>query len=184
MTDWRIGPWADMADDQLASTVVARFDALRRRHFAGDLAPNAALGVELRALRRDDGWCIGLLLTPWMLARLLLPERAPQVPLPGGWGAAERNSSPYVVIGPAVDIELFGERRRAHVNHDTELGHYLIQPLIQSITAYADADAVFADWNGVLARRLRVMREQRRECPWQRELSRREFLAPMNDRRT
>ena len=47
---------------------------------------------------------------------------------------------------------------------------------VQSMDRYDTADAVFQAWNDVIARRVQVMEEQQHDCPWQRELSRREFF--------
>jgi hypothetical protein len=176
MAEWHIG-LAAVDDAALAAAVTGRFRAIRDDHFGDGAAINADLGVEVRALRRSEGWCIFLLLTPWMLARIFLPERDPALPLPAGWCAADRAAAPYVVIGPALEIELCGGRQRAHLNYDAVLGHHLVQPLVQAMDGFACADDVFFAWNGVLAARARIMEERQRDCPWQRELSRREFLG-------
>lgn len=180
---WQLGPAADLGDEALAAAVVERFRAIHEESFAAEPFANHALGIELRALRRLEGWCVCLLLTPWMLARLFLPERQPELPLPAGWAAQSRAAAPYQVIGPALDVALLGGAQKAHLNYDATLGHYLVQPLVQSLEPYADADAVFAAWNDVIAHRQQVMESQQRECPWQRELSRREFFGRLAGRK-
>jgi len=177
MPEWQLGPLAALGDDALALAIVARFEAIRDAHFAGAEGINPALPVEVRALRRTEDWRVMLLLTPWMLARLFVPARAPGLPVPDAWAAAERAGQPYAVIGPAVKFTLLGAEQPAHLNYDAALGHYLVQPLVQTVWKFDTADAVFAAWNEVIATRQRVMEETRRECPWQRELSRREFFA-------
>ncbi len=177
MRDWQLGSLAGLGDDALAKAVVARFQVIDEECFAGDPFANHALDVEVRALRRMEGWCVFLLLTPWMLARLFVPERDPGLAVPADWRASARADAPYVVIGPAVEVSLLGGAQRAHINHDPVIGHYLIQPLVQAMEKFAVADAVFGAWNEVIATRLRVMEQQQRECPWQRELSRREFFG-------
>lgn len=177
MAEWRLGGLAARGDPALAEAVRTRFRSIRDERCGGAAETDAALDVELRAQRRSEGWCIFLLLTPWMLARVFLPEGDPALPLPAGWSAEERAAAPYVVIGPALEFELCGGRQRAHLNYDAVLGHHLVQPLVQAMAGFACGDDVFAAWNGVLAARSRAMAEQRRDCPWQRELSRREFLA-------
>jgi len=164
-------------DSALAAQVTAVFDDIYRRLFAAEEFANHALPVEVRALRRVEGWRVMLLLTPWMLARLYLPENLPDLPLPAGWKAEERAGAPYTVIGPLFHFHLLGEARRAHLNYHPDLGHHLLLPLAQAMNHYPSADAVFAGWNEVIATRDRVMAEGKRDCPWQKELSRREFFT-------
>jgi hypothetical protein len=174
---WQIGPGANLEEGAFAQRVEARFRQIYQRHFATGEWVNHALPIQVRALRDMAPWRVFLLLTPWMMARLFLPRTDPGLPLAHGWRAADREGADYLVIGPPQRVQVFGEHQPAHLNHDQELGHYLIQPLVQAMEAYADADAVFQAWNEVLATRQRVMDETKRECIWQRELSRREFLA-------
>ncbi len=180
MPDWQLGGLAALGDEGLERAVVARFANVGESCFADDCGANPALGVEVRALRRTEGWCVFLLLTPWMLARVFLPERVPDLAVPAGWQASARGDADYVVIGPAVEVRLLGGPQRAHLNHDPVLGHYLIQPLVQAMDKFDGPDAVFRAWNDVIATRQRVMEEQQRDCPWQRELSRREFFARLS----
>ncbi len=177
MADWVSGPIASMDDDALIEAVVARFQSIFDDQFTDAIGVNAALPVEVRGLRRTEGWRIFLLLTPWMMSRLFVPERKPALPVPDEWCAEVRSDSPYEVMGPALDVDLLGNRQRAHINFDLSLGHYLIQPLVLAVEKYDSADAVFQAWNEVILKRLQVMEETQRECPWQREVSRREFFG-------
>lgn len=178
MAEWELGGLAHLSDAALARAVTAHFQAIYRAVFAGEQCVNHALGFEVRAPRRmDEGWRVFLLLTPWMLSRVLLPEHDPQLSLPDEWSADARAAAPYAVIGPRVSLSLLGRGQQAHINYDMVLGHYLIQPLVQSMRGYASTEAVFAAWNEVIAARMRTMDEQRRDCLWQGELSRREFLT-------
>lgn len=174
---WAVSPFAGAPDDKVAAAVVACFRGIYQRHFSEEWLVNHDLPVEVRALRQSDGWQVMLLLTPWMLARVFLPERQPDITVPEGWGAAERAAAPYTVIGPPVTFSLLGAEHKAHLNYHPDLGHFLIQPLVQSMDKYASADEVFAAWDEVIRTRDRVMAEQKRECGWQKEVSRREFLA-------
>jgi hypothetical protein len=164
-------------DSALAAQVTTVFEEIYRRHFAAEESANHALPVEVRALRRVEGWRVMLVLTPWMLARLYLPESTPGLPLPPGWTAEERAGTPFTVIGPLCHFQLLGEAHRAHLNYHPGLGHHLLLPLAQAMGRYPSADAVFAGWNEVIATRDRVMAEGKRECPWQRDMSRREFFV-------
>lgn len=174
---WTLGTLAELDDRALAAAVKACFNEIYQQHFSSEWLVNHALPVEIRALRHSDGWCVFLLLTPWMMARVFLPERDPGLSLPPGWQAAERAGAPFVVIGPLLDFTILGGAQKAHLNYLPELGHFLLQPLVQSMEQFDGADAVFAAWNEVIQTRDRVMEEQKRECGWQREVSRREFFA-------
>ncbi|MDD5249337.1 MAG: [NiFe]-hydrogenase assembly chaperone HybE [Rhodocyclaceae bacterium] len=179
---WRIGAALDADDAKVIAAVCNCFVAIYRKHFSGEWQVNHALPVEVRAFRRHDGWCVFLLLTPWMMARVYLPERDPGLRLPPGWSAAERAAAPFLVIGPSLAFTILDGEQKAHLNYLPQLGHFLLQPLVQSMENFSSADAVFEAWNEVIATRVRVMEEQRRECRWQREVSRREFFSRIRGR--
>lgn len=160
---------------------------LYQRYFADDLLLNHALSIETRFYRRSEEWGVCLLLTPWMLARLFLTNTAPEIELPPGWGAEERAAEErahgdYLVIGPAVTFPLFETPLKAHLNYHPRLGHYLVQPLIQGMQNFASADEAFAAWKEVIARRDRHILERNANCPWQKEVSRREFFTSLTQR--
>ena len=174
---WVLGTPARQDDQAAIAAVSACFNEIYRTHFSGEWLVNHDLPVEIRAFRRSDGWLVFLLLTPWMMARVFLPERAPGLPIPPDWRVGERAAAPFVVIGPLLDFTILGGAQKAHLNYLPELGHFLLQPLVQSMAQFDCADAVFAAWNEVIKTRDRVMEEQKRECGWQKEVSRREFFA-------
>lgn len=169
-------------DDELISAVLDVFTDLYQTYFVNELLVNHNLPIEIRAFRHTDLWRIFLLLTPWTLARLFLPERDPGIALPSGWQAAERAQAPVTVIGPAIPLAILGGRERAHLNYHPSLGHYLIQPLIQSMEQFKTPDEAFNAWNEVIKTRNRVIEEQQRRCEWQQEVSRREFFAKLRRR--
>lgn len=168
----------DRADDQAIAELAARaFEGIYRRQFHDEWQINHRLPVEVRAFRRMEGWSVFLLLTPWMMARLFVADHDPGLPVPDEWLAENRREASYTVIGPAVTLTLLGQPQQAHLNYQQELGHYLIQPLVQAMEPFESADAVFAAWNEVIQTRNRIMEEQKRDCGWQKEVSRREFFA-------
>jgi hypothetical protein len=177
MSDWQISPLVASDDAHLAAGVRARFEELYRSRFGDDWQVNHDLPVDVRAFRRSEGWIVFLLLTPWMMARIYLPEVAPGLALPPGWTPAERAGAPFVVIGPALSFEMLGGEQKAHLNYLPGLGHFLLQPLVQNMQAYASADTVFEAWNDVINTRVRAMEQMKRECLFQREVSRREFFT-------
>lgn len=174
---WQLSAVAAGADVAVISSVEARFRQIHEAAFAASMDCNHALPVQVHALRQAEDWWVFLLLTPWMMSRLFLPQRQPRLPLPSGWAAADRQHLAYVVIGPTLEMTLASGVQRAHLNYDAVLGHYLIQPLVQAMEAYQSGDQVFSAWNEVIATRDRVMAEQQRDCPWQKEVSRREWFS-------
>jgi hypothetical protein len=174
---WEVGD-AVLHDDQAVATAVTQcFEEIYRCQFRDEWLVNHDLPTEVRAFRRMEGWCVFLLLTPWMMSRLFLAERDPGIVIPAEWRSGNRANAPYEVIGPALSFKLLGNTQQAHLNHAPMLGHYLVQPLVQSMERFASADDVFDAWNDVIRTRNRVMEEQKRECGWQKEVSRREFFA-------
>lgn len=164
-------------DSAVIAAVGDCFGEIYRNHFSAELMVNRNLPVEIRAFRRSDGWCVFLLLTPWMMTRVFLPERDPGLRVPTGWSAAKRASANFLVIGPLIGFSILGGEQKAHLNYLPELGHFLLQPLVQSMERFESADEVFAAWDEVIKTRDRVMEEQKRECGWQKEVSRREFFG-------
>jgi hypothetical protein len=174
---WQLNSVASGTEADVVDTIEKCFRRTHEANFAGTMDCNDALPVQVRALRSVEDWWVFLLLTPWMLSRLFLPRQQPRSPLPAGWTAEARREQAYVVIGPALELTLQSGVQRAHINYDAGLGHYLIQPLVQAMHGYRCADQVFLAWNDVIATRDRVMVEQQRDCPWQKEVSRREWFS-------
>ena len=173
---WRVPP-AELADDQaLGRTVLEVHRDILRKQLAGDPMLNRALPVELRALRRIENWRVLLLLTPWMLARLLLPDEPPELEIPLEWSAQARGDGDYLVLGPNLSFDLLGQPQRAHLNYHNRLGHYLLQPICLDMKGYQSADAVFEAWNQVIRTRDENMEQAKRDCPLQKEISRRELF--------
>lgn len=167
----------ELTEDQaLSAAVVAVHERILTETLAGDPMLNLALPIEVRALRRVEDWRVLLLLTPWMLARLLFPDRPPSLALPEGWSAAERADAEYLVLGPRLNFALFGQSQQAHLGYHDRLGHYLMQPLCLNMETYRDADAVFERWSEVIRVRDENMEAARRDCPMQKEISRRELF--------
>lgn len=177
MTEWQTFPLAGAGPDAVSAAVIGCFRGVYQRAFQDSLFANHDLGIEIRALRTSDEWLVMLLLTPWMLARVFLAQRDPGRPIPLGWRAGERSDAPFLVIGPPVSFSLLGGEQKGHLNYLPGLGHFVLQPLVLSMESYASADGVFAAWDEVIQTRDRVMEEQKRECGWQKEVSRREFMA-------
>ncbi|QIK38221.1 [NiFe]-hydrogenase assembly chaperone HybE [Caldichromatium japonicum] len=180
---WQL--FQELDDDRaLVERVIALHAALRNEILAGDPMLNPKLPIEVRALRRIDDWRALLLLTPWMLARLFFPLRVPAIELPTGWSAAEQQGAAYQVLGPRMCFDLLGQPQQAHLGYLQGLGHYLLQPICLNLEPYPDADAVFAAWADVIRVRDEHMEAARRDCPLQREISRRELfkrLRPGDD---
>ena len=173
---WQVPPPELAADETLAQVVLDVHQGILDEQLAGDPMLNLALPVEMRALRRIDDWRVLLLLTPWMLARLLFPDRPPQLAIPSGWSADERRDSDYLVLGPNLGFDLLGQPQKAHLNFHPKIGHYLLQPVCLDMKAYRSADAVFDAWSQVIHTRDLNMEKAKRDCPMQKEISRRELF--------
>lgn len=172
---WQLGTFGD--DQAVLDAVALGFGEVYRRDFLDQPAVNHDLPIEVRAFRRSEDWCVLLLLTPWMLARIFLPLRDPGLSIPDGWHAMERAAAPFIVIGPQLEFPLLGASLKAHLNYLPGLGHFLLQPLALSMLQYDSAEKVFSAWDEVIEKRDRVMEEKKLDCQWQKEMSRREFFG-------
>lgn len=171
-------------DERFLGLVIEAFKGIYKQHFIDDLwIANHELPIDVRALRHTDPWRIALVLTPWMLARLFSPLRDPNIELPEGWHASQRSGASYTVIGPPIAFSVLGQQQTVYLNYHPELGHHLIQPLVQSMQRYASAEAVYEAWSEVIRRRDETIRARQLECEWQNEVSRREFFTRFRSRR-
>ncbi len=175
------GTWQTCApgrtdDDALTAAVLDVHQQILRDQLAMDPMLNANLDVQQRAFRHIDGWRVLMLLTPWMLSRLLFPDEPPALAIPEGWTAQDRKDADYLLLGPRLGFELLGQPQQAHLNYHPRLGHYLLQPICLNMKPYADAAAVFEEWNKVIRTRDENMEKAKRDCPLQKEVSRREFF--------
>jgi hypothetical protein len=178
---WQCSPRELASDDALGQAVLDVHRVILDEQLAGDPMLNMALPVELRALRRVDEWRVLLLLTPWMLGRLLFPDRPPALEIPAGWSADERRDAGYLILGPNVGFDLLGQHQKAHLGYHRDLGHFLLQPICLDMKPYPSADAVFEAWSHVIRIRDENMEKAKRDCPLQKEISRRELFRRLKD---
>lgn len=170
-------------EDILVKQVIDAFTEMYHTYFDDEMLVNHHLPIEVRAFRQTDIWWVLLLLTPWMLARVFLPQQAPKdIKIPDDWQAEVRKQATFTVIGPAVNLAILGGRERAHLNYHPRLGHYLIQPLIQSMSQFNQPEEAFEAWNQVIRTRNQVIEQQKKQCDWHQEVSRREFFAKLRQR--
>ena len=92
---WKLGDSPKRDDQAVIAAVSKSFGEIYRNYFSNEFQVNHDLPIEIRAFRRSDGWCVFLLLTPWMMARVFLPECDPGLPVPPGWSAGERASASF-----------------------------------------------------------------------------------------
>ncbi len=178
---WQPLPAHLHSDMRLQMALLIAHRQIYDRHFALDPMANPALGFHLHGYRHLGNWRIVLALTPWMLSRLLFAELPPPIAIPEEWSPERRRDAGYQLLGPAVDLppELSGIQ--AHLNYHPTLGHYLLQPIALNMQPYASAQEAFEAWNQVILTRDEALQRMERECSWQREVSRREFLAGWRD---
>ncbi|MBF0271905.1 MAG: DUF3457 domain-containing protein [Magnetococcales bacterium] len=178
---WILHPADDAA---LQAVTVERYTQLYQSHRQEGMEngvdfwamPPRGWPVEARSFRHLDPWRIFLLLTPWMLMRVLMPMRDPGLPLPPGWGEPDGPESGGL-LGPLLTVYLLGQKQMAHLHRDPVLGDYLIQPLVQSLHKYANPEAVFSAWTETVQRRDAFVQASNRRCDWQQDLSRREIFS-------
>lgn len=175
MSNWQL---IQIDDENLITGVIEAFSRLYRIYFVHDLLVNHHFPIEIRAFRHTDIWRIFLLLTPWTLARVFIPTKSPKIELPFGWTAVERLGAPITLIGPTVSFEILSGTERAHICYHPVLGHYLMQPLIQSMETFATPEDAFRAWNEMIS--CPQAEQPCKKCEWQQELSRREFFAPLH----
>lgn len=180
---WQLLPESLQEDLRFQLALLVAHREIYDQQFAQDPMANFSLGFHLHGYRRTESWRIVLILTPWMLSRLLFPEQPPQIEIPEGWSAEERTTASYQLLGPSVDLDWQGGRLKAHLNYHETLGHYLLQPIALHMQNYASPEAAFQDWNEVIQTRDENMQRMQRECPWQQEVSRREFLGGLRRKR-
>ncbi|MBT8421074.1 MAG: [NiFe]-hydrogenase assembly chaperone HybE [Gammaproteobacteria bacterium] len=173
---WEI-PLATLEDTAFVAAIEAAFADIYRTWFTQeDMMVNHDLPILVRALRRVEPWRVFLLLTPWMLARVYMPVQAPPVAIPAGWRATEQSNKPYTVIGPGIQVQVKKTTEKAHVNYHPAIGHYLVQPLIQSMEDFTSPNDAYEAWNNVIRIRTENIKKLNRRCHWQEDISRREFF--------
>lgn len=136
---------------------------------------NLNLTTQARAYREVDGWKFFLLLTPWRLARILIPPQGHEG-LPGWLALADPRQCS--ALGPLVTVQINQSLRKAHVQFHPLLGLHLLEPLVLNMVGYRDNDAVFTAHDRVIETRDRIMAQTGRSCSTQSEISRRELFAP------
>jgi len=174
---WQMVPDELREDSALLAAIVEEHRLIYDRYFQDELEINHQLPVMTHAFRRLDQWRVLLLLTPWMLARVFVPDSPPDIDIPEKWRTESRKDLPYTVIGPSVDLNLLTGRQKAHLNHSTRLGHYLLHPLILSMSRFQTPEEVFRAWNEVIEARNDNIKKMQRQNPQHEEISRREFFS-------
>lgn len=173
MDAWQLTPGD--AGTELAERIENAARAWYARCFRDSSAANHRIPIQVRGLTTVEGWWLGYLLTPWMLARICLPRTTPPLALPSGWTGDARRDAPCIAIGPLLPLEIPTLLGEAHLQYLPELGHLLLQPLVQNLNAYADAEAVFGAWQGVVDKRAAIRAERERQA----QVDRRAFLRRM-----
>ncbi len=158
--------------EALAPLITAAFRHWHEDCFRDSQAAHPSLAVELRDLRPVAGWWLGHLLTPIALYRICIPTAVPTLPLPSGWTPRERAIQPCLALGPLLALPIPGLIGQGHLHYLPELGHFLLQPEVQGLRRYPDADAVFSAWDQVLSFR----QQTRANLEKQQQCDRRAFL--------
>lgn len=127
------------ADDRdapaLAARVQAAFERIRHQRMQGMPFVNEALRVEMVGLRRWRGLWLGVLVTPWFMNLLLLPDRD------AGGDAASTPDWPSVPVGATAAFD-FPAARLAFISaRETGAGEYLACSLFSPMFEFADHES-------------------------------------------
>lgn len=171
---------APLRDDQaLRQAVLAAYQDLYQHYFVNLPTINPRLPIEIRAFRRIDQWRVFLLLTPWMLIRAWVPKGNTGFAIPREWSAAERESASYTLLGSVFKLTVLNSQQKVHLAFDCQIGHYLLQSRILSLTPYDSANAVYDAWRQIFQTRNEKLIRQKKASKWQLEISRREFFTKL-----
>ncbi|MES9899697.1 MAG: [NiFe]-hydrogenase assembly chaperone HybE [Sedimenticola sp.] len=174
---WQLAPDELKDDDALLSAVVEEHRLIYERYFRDEPEISHQMPITTHMFRRLGEWRVFLVLTPWMLARVFVPDNPPDIELPTSWGAEARQGLAYTVMGPTFKLDLLTGTQKAHLNYSSGFGHYLLHPLILSMNDYETPSEVFMAWNGVIESRNENLKKMQRKNQQQNEITRREFFS-------
>ncbi len=146
-TRWQLLPAKWQRDSLFRPALVEVHREIYRQFFYNDPRVNPQMGFHLHAYCRSTHWRVTLILTPWMMSRLLFPEHDPKILIPDGWSGEDRSHSEYQTTGPSLKLGCYGNEMIANLNYHTQLGHYLIQPLALSMRNYSSPLEALEIWN-------------------------------------
>jgi hypothetical protein len=158
-TNWQLLPAEWHEDRVFQEGLLQVHHDIYHQFYDNDPLVNDGLGFHLHGYRRSDNWRITLILTPWMMSRLLFPEHDPHIVIPEGWSGEDRGDSEYQVMGPTLRLGWCGHAMLAHLNYNTQLGHYLLQPFTLKMRPYRSASEVFRIWNTLFNTRTTSMKQ-------------------------
>ncbi len=146
-TQWQLLPPNWLRDSVFRPALLDIHRDIYRRFFENDPRVNPQLGFHLHAYCRSTHWRATLILTPWMMSRLLFPEHDPHILIPDGWSGEDRSQSEYQIVGPSLKLGCCGNAMVANLNYHTQLGHYLIQPFALGMRNFKTPREAFEIWN-------------------------------------
>jgi hypothetical protein len=175
-TTWQLLPMELKDDTTFTQVLVDVHREIYKDFFYDDPLSSESLGFHLHAYRRTSGWRVAVILTPWMMSRLLFPEQDPHIVIPQGWSGEERCGTDYQALGPSLRLGWSGHYMQAHLNFHARLGHYLLQPILMNMKNYRTADQALEAWRDAIGTKGKKMMGMLQNCPWQEAFSDRAFL--------
>ncbi|MET0067730.1 MAG: [NiFe]-hydrogenase assembly chaperone HybE [Candidatus Thiodiazotropha sp.] len=158
-TLWQLLPAKWQQDAIFRPALIDIHREIYQRFFHNDPRVNPQLGFHLHAYCRSSHWRSTLILTPWMMSRLMFPEQDPHILIPDGWSGEDRSQSEYQPVGPSLKLGCHGNAMVANLNYHTQLGHYLIQPFALSMRGFKRPREAFEIWDRLFyAHALRMQR--------------------------
>ncbi|WP_312260771.1 [NiFe]-hydrogenase assembly chaperone HybE [Candidatus Igneacidithiobacillus taiwanensis] len=174
---WECRSFADLDDFHQAITAI--FSQWQQDCFLDSPAAHPSISVCSRGARHLGDWWTAQVLTPLALSQIFIPITPPDIPLPEEWSAPPQIAHPCLPYGPVLPLRVPSLVGQAHVAYRQGLGHFLIQPQVQGLRRYPDAEAVFAAWDQVIAFRRRTREQlEKGQQEDRRAFLRRLILAP------
>jgi len=119
-----------MSSDNPARRVCQAFERIQVERMAGLPLLNDALEVEVVGFLDWGGMHLGVLITPWCVNLMALPQ------VDGDWHPPDEGVWRHEHF-PGMDLQLLG-------GEESDLGRYAFRSLLSPVTGYDDQDAVRA----------------------------------------
>jgi hypothetical protein len=149
-TQWQLLPPECHQNRSFLDTLLAVHQEIYQKFLVDAPLVNSRIGFHLYAYRRTSRWRTVLILTPWMMSRLLFPEQDPHIRIPEGWSGEDRGDTEYQALGPTLRLGWSGNYMEAHLNYHTKLGHYLLQPITLDLRGYSTSSEVIQARNSLI----------------------------------
>jgi [NiFe] hydrogenase assembly HybE family chaperone len=136
--------------DEIGPRLVALWRVVALR-MAGLPVYNEALTVQATAFRRHGAWAIGVVVTPWFMNVVAVPDDAAALPSPGACVSVAVPAGEIEAV--VADLEGFGRLGLASLFSPMDA---FDDPAVTEVTALAALDALFEAPGGAVVDRRRL----------------------------